>query len=251
MALTETHGVKSLRLGIGGRGFGSREDEAGPWRGSDNTTATNVEQKKLRDEEQSLTAELDKLNADPHADPARKAAVDKRLGELANVNTSDIYASGYTASFDQSAVQQLHSTLAKAATDGAAHEKQINADWDRSEELDRQLNELDAIPSSSGKWTPELKAKYAALLTERQDLAVKIRAQDWTVFAEGSIPGQGGDVHYRVDFDDPTQGVGTYLGVIPHGSGLQFTDLTGNDTAAGLDPAETKKFLRLLDKYSA
>jgi hypothetical protein len=43
LAVTEVDGLKSLRLGFGGPGFGSRDDGAGPWRGGpDRTAAINT-----------------------------------------------------------------------------------------------------------------------------------------------------------------------------------------------------------------
>jgi hypothetical protein len=66
---------------------------------------------------------------------------------------------------------------------------------------------------------------------------------------EGSVPGQWADVHYAVYLDDPEVGVRVTLGAVPHGSGRDLADLDGYQQAATLNPAETKKFLRLLGQY--
>lgn len=248
MALTETHGKKSLRLGLGGPVFGSREDEAGPWRGSDKVAELNAERKKLSDEEDSVNAELDTLDANPHADPARKAALQKRLDELDELDKGQVGASGYTATLDEGGMQRLHSALADALDKGVAHDRRVNGGYDRLEELDKQLDKMDAMPAGSS--TPATEAKYNALLAERQALHKSLDAEDYTIFAEGSVPGAGADVHYRVEFDDPSSGVVVYVGAVPHDSGLDFSDLTSEEQAARLDEAETKKFLRQLQSFA-
>lgn len=248
MALTETHGKKSLRLGLGDTPFGSREDEAGPWRGSDKTAELNAERRKLNDEEDSVSAELDKLDADPHADPTRKAALQKRLDELGDMNKSPIAASGYTATIDEAGMQQLHAVLTDALDKGMAHDRRVNGGYDRLEGLTNQLGDMNKMPQDA--WTPALREQHSKLLAERKALQKELDAEDWTIFGEGSVPGKEADVHYRVDFDDPSQGVGVQLGAVPHDSGLTFDDLTSEATVATLDEAETKKFLRQLQSFA-
>lgn len=205
-ALVEAGGEKALRLGMGGPGFGSRDDAAGPWRGGpDRTAEINAERERLRGERDDLEDELD------DASPARKAAIQKRLDELDEMDIGgEAGAGGYTARLDMPAVQRLRATLADALEAGAIKQR-----------------EVDAADDGGG---PEPERPAAGF---------------WT-FTEGSIPGEWADVHYLVYLDDPSVGVETYLGAIPHGSGIDFDDLTGNEQAARLDPAEARKLVRLL-----
>lgn len=248
MALTETHGKKSLRLGLGDSSFGSREDEAGPWRGSDKVAEINAERKKLDDEHHSVVSELDKLDAGPNADPERKAALQKRLDRLDELNTSQVAASGYTATIDEAGMQQLHAALTDGLAKGVSHDRRVNGGYNRVEELDTQLGDMNKMPRDA--WTPALRDQHAKLLAERQALQKELDAEDWTIFAKGSVPGKEADVHYRVDFDDPSQGVGVQLAAVPHDSGLTFEDLASEAIDARLDEAETKKFLRQLQSFA-
>jgi hypothetical protein len=123
--------------------------------------------------------------------------------------SADPNASGYTARLDAPAVSRLGAVLDDAFAAGA-----------------RKQREVDAAYAAGG--TPERPAEGY-----------------WT-FAEGSIPGEWADVHYLVQLDDPDIGVETYLGAVPHGTGLDFDDMTGNEQAVRLDPPAAAKLVRLL-----
>lgn len=214
MALTDTHGVKSLRLGIGGTGFGSTHDDVGPWHGNQvSVDEINAERKRLRAERDTAIAEVDRLDADPLAGPKRKAAAQARVDEFDDMNLDDALPAGYTAKLNSAAVERLRATLTKALAEGKAKQREIDDAYDKGLP--------DPIRPAQGFWT----------------------------IAEGSIPGEWADVAWNVYLDDPTVGVEVHIGAVPPGETLE--DLTGAEQAARLDPAEAQKFLRLLNKYSA
>lgn len=245
MALVDHHGTKSLRLGIGDETFGSRDDEAGPWRaGPDSTAAINADRKKLTAEQASLEHEL----SAGHVTPARKAAIEKRLTELDNMDTSEVVPAGYTANIDQHSAASLRSTLADALAKGEQEAARRNAVFDEIERLTKEREPLRVMPT---KWTPAQEAKWDSLTARIDQLQAEAGGFDYTVFAEGSVPGRWADVHYRVELDDPSVGVRVDLGAVPHGSGKSLSDLVGNQQGATLDPAETKKFIHLLDQIEA
>lgn len=66
------------------------------------------------------------------------------------------------------------------------------------------------------------------------------------IVASGYISGDGADVHYSVEVDDPSVGVETYLAVIPHSSDATLEDLAGAEQAAVFDPVEMRRFLARL-----
>lgn len=214
IAVTEQHGERLFRLGIGSATFGGQHDDAGPWRaGPDPTAAMNAQRKELHGEKDSIEAELARLDADPHADPARIKALHGRYDELDNMDLGDVHPAGYTAKVDRAGVEHLRDTLTTALAAGKRKQAEVDAAYDRGVELPRP---------AEGFWT----------------------------LAEGSITGEWGDVHYLVYLDDPSVGVEVHLGVVPSGSGTSLDDLSGAEQAARLDPAETTKLLRLLGKYA-
>ena len=245
MALTDRNGHRSLRLGIGDSGFGSRDDEAGPWRGGpDRTAAVNADRKRLRDERESLEAEWDQFASNP----ARRAAIEARLEELDDMDTGEVYPSGYTAKLDESAAAQLRSTVADGFAAGEAQWADLNAGYDK---LDRLNAQRDRLRGLDHLFTPEEEAKWDSLTEQIERLEAQLELQnfDYTIYAEGSIPGEWADVHYRVEMDEVASGVRVLLGAVPHGSGLDLEGL--DDTRAILDPAEARKFLRLLARYTS
>lgn len=113
---------------------------------------------------------------------------------------------GSTARLDAPAVQRLRATLDDALAAG-----------------ERKQREVDAA--------------YAA-----GHPPVRPAAGYWE-FGSGSIPGEQADVHYLVQLDENLE---IYLGAVPHGSGLDFDDMIGNEQAVKLSPAQARKLLRLL-----
>jgi hypothetical protein len=227
---------RSLRMGIGGAGFGGRSDGAGPWRGGpDRTAETNAEQKRLRDEQDAIGKELDRLDADPHADPGRKAALRKRFDEIDDMGTGDVYASGYTAKVDPAGSARLQAELSAALDAATKEEKRQNKVFDEIERLDAQPGLTDAEQE-----------RLDALQAEADGFAA-----GQYVYGEGTVPGEWADVHWRVVMDDDLSiGTQVELGAMPHGSGFGLGDLTGDGRGAILDPAETRKLLRMLGQYA-
>lgn len=213
LALTEAHGVRALRLGIGGPGFGSANDDAGPWRGNRiSVDEINAERKRLRAERDAAAAEIERLDADPLAGPKRKAAAQAKFDELDDMNLDEASPAGYTARLDPAAAGKLHDTLTRALAEGKAKQKELDNAYD---------NDLPEPPRpAQGYWT----------------------------IAEGSVSGEWADVAWNVYIDDPSVGVEVHIGAVPPGESLE--DLTGAEQAARLDPAEAQKLVRLLGKYT-
>lgn len=252
MALVDHGGTKSLRLGIGGYGFGARDDEAGPWRaGPDRTTEINAESKKLRTEQDSIEQELNRLDKDPHADPARKAALQKRYDEIDEIGTGEVTPGGYTANLDQQAAAQLRTALATALDDATKKFDEVDAYFTKIEGLEAERNKL----RSPIKWTPEEEARWDALTTQIEALQANPPDQSGGKHGdyfsvEGSVPGQWADVHYAVYLDDPSPEIGVQvkLGAVPHGQ--TFDDVNDAEQTALLDEGEAGYFLKLLGQYT-
>jgi hypothetical protein len=203
VALTEVNGVKSLRLGIGGEGFGTRHDGAGPWTGNrDKSSALEAERNKLRDE-------LVHLDSMEHRTPAQQ----KRFEELDSMDLSENGAAGFTAKLDDKAAAQLAKKLTSALGVG--------------KKVKQQIDDLEA------KGLPE---------PERPPQGF------WTI-EQGTIHGEWADIQYDVYLDDLWVGVETHIAAVPHGSGRDLSDLTGNEQGARLDAADAEKFTRLLNKF--
>jgi hypothetical protein len=206
-AFTQRGESRLVRLGIGGDGFGSRDDDTGPWRGGPvDVGAINTERRTLRVEQRRLEAELDA----PGTGAARRAVVEKRLAELDDMDLDDVEPSGYTARLDAANVERLRTTLADALAEGAAKQKAVDAAYEAGRD--------EPPRPAAGFWT----------------------------FAEGSVPGEWADVHFSVYLDDPDVGVEVHLAAVPHGSGATLDDLQGLEQSASLDPAKARKLLRLL-----
>jgi hypothetical protein len=248
LAVIERDGVRSLRLGIGGPTFGGRDDEAGPWRaGPDPTWKINADRKRLAAEQKSIEAELGRLDDDPNADPKRKAALTARLEELDDAETLEISPDGYTANLDAPAAQRLRATLSEAADAGAKAQADVDAYYDKLDSLEAKATRLQSLQRVA---TPAEEAQFDKLVAQINELKAQGRpaGPDYQVFAEGSVPGEWADVHYEVYLDDPSVGVEMILAAVPPGS--TFEELSGSEQAANLDPAEARKFLRLLGEFT-
>jgi GNAT superfamily N-acetyltransferase len=230
VALTD----RGLRLGIGDTTFGGREDEAGPWRGGrDQTVRLNTERAPLR-------AEKSALETAPET-----AEGNRRYDELDDMDLEEVYPSGYTARLDRASVDHLRATLADAVARGSARSTEVNAEFDEIERLEALQAPLRGM---SRKWTVAEEARWDDLAARVEAIRGRIEGRGdrgYEVFAEGSIPGEWADVHYRVFFDEPVQGVQVKLGAVPHGSEIDFDDM---ESAPTFDEAEIRKFIRLLDR---
>jgi phage portal protein BeeE len=245
LALTEKDGNRLFRLGLGGPAFGTRHDDAGPWRGGpDSTEKINAEREKLRREEESLQGELDS------ADPARRKAIEKRLDEIDDMSTMDADPAGYTARLDQSSTERLRTALSDGLDGAEGIAKKLDAYWN---EHDRLEAERDKLRGMSREWTDAESKRWDDLTTQLDALGPEPAPNTggekgyWS-FAEGSVPGDWADIHYSVIYDDGRPEI--VLGAVPHGSDLELSDLSGNEQAASLTPAELRKFLGLLGRYA-
>lgn len=120
---------------------------------------------------------------------------------------------GYTAQLDEVSTRRLRETLSEALAAGVAKQREIDAAFDAGDdEPDRP---------TEGYWT----------------------------FADGAVSGQWANVHYLALLDDPTVGVEFYLGAVPPGS--TFDDIQAADQVARLGPAEMRKLLRVLDRFTS
>lgn len=251
VAATDRDGSRFLRIGIGGPGFGSRDDEAGPWRGGpDRTAQLNAGRKRLRDEQKALEAEWDRLDNGVNNDPARKAAIEARLDELDELDTGEVYPSGYTANLEQEPARRLHAELSEALSKGRARHRERSAIYDRIDELEAQRDKM-RVPGGP-KWTDAQEARWDDLTAQVEALQQQADALDYEVFAEGSIAGQWADVHYRVDLDDGSIGVQVYLGAVPHDDPdiNSLEDLSNVENAASFDVDAAERLLKLLERYT-
>lgn len=251
LAATERDGKRFLRLGIGDSTFGGRDDDAGPWRGGPDKTATvNVKRKRLRDEQQALEAEWDALDAAPDADPARKAAIEAKLEEFEDVDTGDVLPSGYTARLDADTAARLRDTLAGALRAGAVAQDRQDAYWDERERLEKVQAALRKVAYSrpDHAFTAEEDARWDETAAALEALGDPPE-WEYEIFAEGAASGEWADVHYRVDIDEPATGVMVHLGAVP--AGLTLDDLSDNEQVAELyaRAGEADKLLRLLAKH--
>lgn len=238
LAVTGKDGQRALRIGLGDGMFGSRDDEAGPWRGQESLAELNADRQKIQDERTRLEDEDARLweQRDPlsakyvaslHDGPpisveddaeldriiARQDEIEKRLGEIEDLDTSEVFASGYTAKLDSAAAAQLRDILADANKRAKVALAEVEAAWD-------------AIPD--GTVNPDLPHVEVAV---------------------GSIPAESGRVHYRVVVDEPESGPQTDLWVVP--DGMTSEDVEFAEARAHLYAAESAKVVRLLDKMLA
>lgn len=238
-------GAKSLRLGVGGEGFGARDSEQGlpAWQGNrDNTESINAERARLRVERDRLDAELDRLDADPDADPGRVAALQARFDELEDMGFAEVSPAGYTAKLDQSTADKLRAELTAGLAAGAQAQATLDAYYDEVERLEAIQESLKYM---GRKWTDEEDALWDETAAALKELRANEPNRDYQIFVEGSVPGEWADIHYRVELDDPTVGVQTYIAAVPHGGGLD--ELTANEQRGIFDTTEMRKILKLLN----
>lgn len=184
------------------------------------------------------------------AEPGEVQALERRYEELDEADTTELFAGGYTAKLEAPAAGQLRDVLASGV---AAAEETYTANNQVFDEIDRWEAVREPLRGMPREWTAEEDARWDEATAKIA--AIEARAAesdfDYTVFAEGVVAGQWADVHYRVDLDDYSVGVQVAIGAAPHGSGLDISDLAGNEQAATLTPTETKALLRQVDRHLA
>jgi uncharacterized protein len=225
MALTERNGSRMLRFGAGGEMYGQRDRESGTpaWDG-------NPSREPLPDaERQRLAAESDALDKEyDSASPSRQDKIEARQDEIRELLAIGDEGFNGTARLDEFAMRRLADRIRPALAEAVEQDKAENKAWDEIEKLEAKGN-------------PD-PARMAALrqITGREN---------YIVFDQGIVPGSAwGDVHWSVELDDPTSGPYLQLGVQPKDAPDDWAD--GRDWRGTFDAAETKKFLRLLDKFA-
>ena len=121
LAATRRNGRTSLRIGVGDGAFGTREDEAGPWRGDPGSIAE--ENAKRR----ALAAEW---NALQNGEGAMTSAEQARFAELDDMDLNEIYSSGHTARLEADLASRLRAELADASARAKAAIPAHQAAWD-------------------------------------------------------------------------------------------------------------------------
>jgi len=231
MALIDRGGRKMLRLGLGPEDYGkANRDEGTPaWDGNPTRTPLTSGTKRLLDEEfGDLNDEYDS------ASPERQQEIDDRQAKIRELLAADEHFNGIAA-LDEYNMDRLASKIRPALTEAVEQATAENVADDEIEELKAEAAVTGVQPDPD---------RLAALrrITDRSHLIV---------FDQGIIPGSGndwGDVHWSVELDDPTVGPEVRLGVQPKGAGDDWG--VGVDWQGTFTPAETRKFLRLLDQYS-
>lgn len=228
MALTETHGVKSLRLGAGGEFYGQRNREEGipAWDGNPTPAAlSKAERERLSAEDDALDEEADT------ATPARLDEIDARKADIREQLTAGDGEFNGTAKLDEYSMGRLVARIRPALDEAVDQEKAENKAYAEYEAL-------------IAKGNPD-----PARIAELRRIA-RADSNEGITFTKGIIPGtEWGDVHYSVELDDPTVGAYITLGVTPKGAPDDWGD--GKDWLGQFDAAETRKFLRLLDSFAA
>jgi hypothetical protein len=254
LAAVDSAGKRRLRLGVGDEAFGSRDDDAGPWRaGPDRTAEINAERKKLRDEEAALREELDRLDADPNADPAVKAAKSARLAEFddGELETVDVPARGYTADIDAADLDRLRAAVPTALAKAARITAEYNDWWDQHDRLEKERDKLRGLDHV---FTADEDARWDSLTEQLDALGEEpdVDQYEGESLVEGTIPGRWADIRWSVGFDDPVDGGQLHLGAVPHDHPTIRTlaDVFREELGATLEDAEARRLLRMLDRYA-
>lgn len=226
MALTEQDGKRMLRLGVGGEGYGQRNPELGTqaWDGNPSREPLSMgEQDRLTGERKALDTEYDT------ASPTRRAEIDARLDEIHALLFDAGEGFNGTAKLDEYGMRRLADRIGPALAEAVAEAKREAKAWD----------EIDALEA---KGNPD-----PARMAELRRIA-RADETDTLTFDEGIVPGSDwGDVHFSVELDEVDPYV--HLGVFPKGAPDDWGD--GRDWTGQFDAAETRKILRLLDRFAS
>lgn len=179
-------------------------------------------------------------------EPGEYDRLSKRYAELEDTDTNEVYPSGYTAQLDADSAAQLRDAIRPALAEADAAYAKIMESWDKIDRLEAQQDKMRGMDrvmtdAEAARWdrlTAEIEALKAQAQAEGEDTG-------YQVFAEGSIPGEWADVHYRVELDEE---VDVILGAVPHGSDRDLSDLSGDEQAASLKSADAKKVLNQIDQ---
>lgn len=208
--------------------------------------------------------ELHKYNdlPDPRpAEPGEEERLRQRAEELEDKDWEEVYSGGYTAELDPDAARKLRDDIGTALDVGHAEFERQMGPWreygvlddersalrykQRRERLDDQeqqrLAELEVLAEAEA-------ARAKAITDQFEPSGYEVESGEYQVFTESSVPGQGADVHYRVELDDYSQGLSIVVGAVPHGSGKTLSDLSGDEDAMLMGEDEARKFVAKLDQ---
>jgi SPP1 gp7 family putative phage head morphogenesis protein len=241
LAATDKRGARSLHFGAGDSAFGSRDSEAGIWSGGpDKFTATNAERAKIRAEQENLERSYDSLQPGPARD-----AVEARLGELDDIDTSDVYADGHTARFDAAAVGRIQASLAEIHARAVNTDAKHSAGWEKIDALEAERKSLRYMDRSM---TPEEETKLRSIEAQIAEIKTSLGegngSDEPKIHGKGIVSGEWGDLHYHSELDDIGIGSQTRLTVVPHGSTVD--DVEDTSAYANLDNSELATLLKQL-----
>jgi hypothetical protein len=218
-------GERYLRFGAGGEGYGKRDAAEGirAWDGNPSRPPlSKSERQRLVDESDELDAEYDS------ASPERKRQIDDRQQEIRDLTAEEDFNG--TASLHESAARRLADRVRPAMSEAV---EQLKVEDEAYEELQR-LDGKDGVDPA---------------VIERLRLLSRADNTESVTFVKGIVPGSAwGDVHFRVELDDPTVGPYLMLGVQPKNAPDDWGET--RDWQGRFDAAETRKLLRLLDKMA-
>lgn len=220
-AVTLRGGRPSLRIAVD-----ISDDGLPKWTGNAPRTA------EIQAERELIEAELAQLDED---DPRYDRLIDKRndLGE----------GDWFTARLDEESSRQLHARLGAALAAATDVEKRERMRWDKIDRLER---ERDKLRGMGRKWTEKEDARWDSLTEQIEALEAGTDDASVSEFdEEGVVPGDWGDVHYHVYFEEVYTGARVLLGVRPHGVDADWEN--GREWKGTFDATETSRIMRLID----
>jgi phage portal protein BeeE len=249
VALTMLDGKPSWRVGFGGEGFGQRNRDEGipAWEGNrPREPLPKADRERLAAERDDLALEYD------GATPGRQDEIDARLDDIREQLAIEADEGG-TARLDEYSMDRLASVIGPAVAEGTEQLNTELAAWDELQDAEAQQKRLRYM---SRKWTAAEEAEWDSLparidkLRQVARIEPDGRVQSAITFAEGIVPGsEWGDVHYRVELDDPSVGVQVLVGVQPKDAPDNWGD--SRDWEGAFTPAEWKKFMRQVEAMRA
>jgi hypothetical protein len=219
VAHTRRGGQPSLRFAAeayGGEGMPK-------WSGNRPRTAELQAERERLDRERDLLDDED----DPRYDELTEQI--RQLGE------GDDWS---TVRLDAAKTKELHARLSNALAAAADVEKTENKRWNEIDRLEAQRDKFRQL----GQMTPEQDAQWDTLTEQIEALEA---APNREFDEEGVVPGEWGDVHYHVYFEEVDSGTRMLIGVKPHGVDSSWENT--RDWKGIFNAAEARKILKLLD----
>jgi len=225
MALTDRGGNRLLRFGAGAEGYGQRDREEGipAWDGNPSRPPLSEADR------QRLSAEADALDDEYEAaSPDRQSEITARQDEIREELVGGEQGFNGTAQIDEFAMRRLADRIRPAIAEAVEQQRAEDAAWEEIEALE-----------ANGNPDPARMARLRQIVDRT----------DYITFTQGIVSGSAwGDVAFSVELDDPSVGPYLRMGVQPKGAPDDWG--SDQDWQATLDAAETRKFLRLLDKFA-